>query len=261
MSSIHETAVVSKEAELGQNVEIGPYAVVEGPCRIGDGCQIHSHAQIKRLTFMGKKNIVHSFACVGGDPQDLKYKGSDTTLEIGDGNTIREFATLNRGSEEKRTVVGSNCLFMAYSHIAHDCKVGNNVILANSATLAGHVHVGDNVVVGGLSAVHQFSHIGKFAFVSGLSGVVQDIPPFMLCAGSRAKLHGLNLVGLRRAGFSKEEIRGLKQAYRILWRFGLGREESLSRIEAELPVTESLQTLLDFIRSSQRGVTGAAEER
>ncbi len=256
---IHPSAVVEPGAEIGQDVKIGPYAVVEGPCRIGDRCRIDAHAQIKKLTYMGQENRVHSFACVGGEPQDLKYDGSDTTLEIGDRNTIREFATLNRGSEEKRTVVGSDCLFMAYSHVAHDCQLGNRVILANSGTLAGHVHVGSHVVIGGLSAVHQFVHLGDFAFVSGLTGVAQDIPPFMLCAGGRAKLRGLNLVGLRRAGFSNETIKTLKRAYRILWCSDLGRAEALSRIEAELPELEPLQLLTAFIRSSRRGVASGLE--
>lgn len=258
-SRIHSSAIVDAKAELGQDVEIGPYAVVEGPCRIGDGCRIHAHAQIKKLTYMGKENIVHSFACVGGEPQDLKYDGSDTTLELGDRNTIREFATLNRGSEEKRTIVGSDCLFMAYSHVAHDCHLGDKVILANSGTLAGHVHVGSHVVIGGLAAVHQFVHLGNFAFVGGLTGVAQDIPPFMLCAGSRAKLRGLNLVGLRRAGFSGETITILKRAYRILWSSDLGRAEALSRIEAEFLVNESLQMLVAFVRSSRRGVASGLE--
>lgn len=252
---IHPTAIVHPEARLGTNVRIGPYALIECQVQIGDGCVIDAAAQIKQFTTMGTQNHVHSMACVGGEPQDLKFHGEETTLVLGDRNKIREFSTIHRGTEGGggKTEVGSDNLMMAYSHIAHDCHVGDNNVLANAATLAGHVTVGSDVVVGGLSAVHQFVTIGDHAFIGGKTGVAQDVPPYMLAVGERASLRGLNLIGLRRHGFSSEELHALKAAYKLIWRSNQERNEVIQQVETELGHFPHVMKLLDFIRSSTRG--------
>lgn len=254
-TSIHPTAIVDPSAVLGVGVEIGPYAILEADVRIGDGTRVDSSAQIKRFTTLGAKNHVHSMACVGGEPQDLKFHGEESRLIVGDRNKIREFSTIHRGTEGGGGVtrVGSDNLMMAYSHIAHDCAVGDNNVLANAATLAGHVVVGSGVVVGGLSAVHQFVNIGDFAFIGGKTGVAQDVPPFMLAVGERATLRGLNLIGLRRQGFSSEEISALKSAYKLIWRSNQERNEVMQQVETELGHFPQVMKLLDFIRASKRG--------
>ena len=254
-TSIHPTAIVHPEAYLGTDVTVGPYAIIEERVHIGDGTIIDAGAQIKRFTTLGAKNHVHSMACVGGEPQDLKFGGEESTLVIGDRNRIREFSTIHRGTEGGGGVtrVGSDNLMMAYSHIAHDCVVGDNNVLANAATLAGHVIVGSEVVVGGLSAVHQFVNIGDFAFIGGKTGVAQDVPPFMLAVGERATLRGLNLIGLRRHGFSSEEISALKSAYKLIWRSNQERNEVMQQVETELGHFQQVMKLLDFIRGSKRG--------
>ncbi len=254
-TEIHPSAIVHPGAVLGTGVTIGPFAIIEGDVRVGDGTIIDAGAQIKRFTTLGADNHVHSMACVGGEPQDLKFHGEETRLEIGDRNKIREFSTIHRGTEGggALTRVGSDNLMMAYSHIAHDCVVGDNNVLANAATLAGHVIVGNEVVVGGLSAVHQFVTIGDFAFIGGKTGVAQDVPPFMLTVGERATLRGLNLIGLRRHGFSSEEISALKSAYKLIWRSNQERNEVMQQVETELGSFPQVMKLLDFIRSSKRG--------
>ncbi|NLW80215.1 MAG: acyl-ACP--UDP-N-acetylglucosamine O-acyltransferase [Desulfovibrionales bacterium] len=254
-TTIHPTAVVHPKASLGVGVQVGPYVIIEEDVRIGDGCVVDAAAQIKRFTSLGAENHVHSMACVGGEPQDLKFHGEETRLEIGERNRIREFSTIHRGTEGGGGVtrVGSDNLMMAYSHIAHDCIVGNNNVLANAATLAGHVVVGSEVVVGGLSAVHQFVNIGDFAFIGGKTGVAQDVPPYMLAVGERATLRGLNLIGLRRHGFSSEEIHALKSAYKLIWRSNQERNEVMQQAETELGHFPQVIKLLDFIRSSKRG--------
>jgi UDP-N-acetylglucosamine acyltransferase len=254
-TSIHPSAIVHPGAYLGTGVTVGPYAIIEDQVHIGDGTVIDAGAQIKRFTTLGAKNHVHSMACVGGEPQDLKFGGEESTLVIGDRNRIREFSTIHRGTEGGGGVtrVGSDNLMMAYSHIAHDCVVGDNNVLANAATLAGHVTVGNEVVVGGLSAVHQFVNIGDFAFIGGKTGVAQDVPPFMLAVGERATLRGLNLIGLRRHGFSSEEISALKSAYKLIWRSNQERNEVMQQVETELGSFQQVMKLIDFIRSSKRG--------
>ncbi|MGE4441135.1 MAG: acyl-ACP--UDP-N-acetylglucosamine O-acyltransferase [Desulfomicrobium sp.] len=254
-TSIHPSAIVHPDAYLGTGVTVGPYAIIEDKVRIGDGTIIDAAAQIKRFTTLGAKNHVHSMACVGGEPQDLKFGGEESALVIGDRNRIREFSTIHRGTEGGGGVtrVGSDNLMMAYSHIAHDCVVGDNNVLANAATLAGHVTVGSEVVVGGLSAVHQFVNIGDFAFIGGKTGVAQDVPPFMLAVGERATLRGLNLIGLRRHGFSSEEISALKSAYKLIWRSNQERNEVMQQVETELGNFQQVMKLLDFIRGSKRG--------
>ncbi|MDO4768151.1 MAG: acyl-ACP--UDP-N-acetylglucosamine O-acyltransferase [Pseudomonadota bacterium] len=255
MTAVHPTAVVHPKAILGTDVVVGPYAVIEEDTAIGDGTRIDAGAQIKRYTRMGVRNHVHSMACVGGEPQDLKFQGEESHLEIGDNNKIREFSTIHRGTEGGGGVtrVGSGNLIMAYAHIAHDCAIGDNNVLANAATLAGHVTVGSEVVVGGLSAAHQFVNIGDYAFIGGKTGVAQDVPPFMLAVGERATLRGLNLIGLRRHGFSSEEIHALKSAYKLIWRSNQERNEVMQQVETELGHFPQVMKLLEFIRASKRG--------
>ena len=255
-TEIHKTAVVDKGANIGDNVYIGPYAVIESDVEIGDGCRIEPFAQIKRFTKIGKNNHIHSYACIGGPPQDLKFKGEESYLIIGDDNCIREYVTLNRGTKQGGgvTKIGSRCLIMAYAHVAHDCILADEVIMANAATLAGHVIIEEGAVLGGLSAVHQFVRIGKYAYIGGMTGVAQDVPPYTLIAGERGSMHGLNLVGLRRRGFSKEDISSLKKAYKILWREGLKKEEAIEKIQAELGNYDKVRELIDFVKNSERGV-------
>ncbi len=251
---IHPTAVIDKSAELDSDVEIGPYCVIGPRVKIGKGTKLIAHVSIQGLSDIGEGCSIYPFASIGGPPQDLTYRGEDTTCVIGDNNTIREYATVNRGSKSSgTTILGSANFIMAYAHIAHDCRVGSHVIMANCATLAGHVHVDDHAILSGLSAAHQFCRIGKYAFISGLTGVPKDVPPFMMAAGNRARLYGLNSVGLERQGISKAEIVKLKRAYRILFRSSLPLEKSLKLVEEELD-GENVKDLVTFIRSSERGI-------
>ena len=261
-TSIHPTAIIHPGSELGQDVQIGPYVIIEEKTIIGDRTRIDAFAQIKSYTRMGSDNHIYSYACIGEVPQDLKFKGEETWLKIGNNNKIREYSTLNRGTKEGGgvTTIGSNCFFMAYTHVAHDCFIGDGVILANCATLAGHVHVGHNSVIGGLSAVHQFVQIGEHAFIGGKTGVAQDVPPFMLVAGERAKVFGPNTIGLRRAGFSKEQISALKKAYQILWRSGLSQKLALKKIQSELGQIDVIQKFIQFVQNSKRGLVSAQKD-
>ncbi len=254
-SEIHPTAIVDSGAELGENVYIGPYSIIESNTQIGENCQIEPFTHIKSNTSIGKNNQIHSYACIGGKPQDLKYQGENTYLEIGDNNSIREYVTINLGTQGGGgiTRVGSNCLIMAYAHIAHDCIVGDRVVLANAATLAGHIAIEDNAIIGGLSAIHQFVRIGKYAYIGGMTGVPQDVPPFMLIAGERGWLHGLNLIGLRRQGFSNTQLNSLKRAYKTIWRSDMNKQDALQKVEEEEQTTEASQ-LVEFIKNSERGV-------
>jgi UDP-N-acetylglucosamine acyltransferase len=257
---IHPTAIVDPDARLGEGVEVGPYAVIGPKVTIGDRCSIGSHVQIASHVRMGSGNRIFSFASIGAPPQDLKFKGEDTWVELGDGNTIREYVTVNRGTEHGLGVtrVGSNTLLMAYCHVAHDCIVGNRVVMANAATLAGHVEVGDGAIIGGLVGVHQFVRIGEIAIVGALSGVPQDVPPYVTAVVARAQkgqsLYGLNMIGLKRNRFTEEGISALKKAYRILFRSGAPMKDAIARVEAEVELLPEVRRLLDFIRSSKRGV-------
>ena len=255
---IHPTAVVDPKAEIGEEVEIGPYSIIEKEAVIGRGAQIRSHVFIGEGAQIGEKCQIYQFASVGEAPQALAYKGEKTCLLMGDQNIVREFVTLNRGTVPGggQTTIGHGNLFMAYSHVGHDCHLGNHIVLANGATLAGHITIEDHAIVGGLSAIHQFCHVGAHAMISGLTGVPQDIPPYMTAAGSRAKLYGLNTVGLKRFHFSEETIRALKKAYRIIFRSNLTLEIALKELRedpiAQLP---EIQHLLLFIQQSKRGIT------
>ena len=216
---LHPTALVDPAAKLGQHVEIGPYCVVGPDVRLGDKVRLVSHVVVAGHTSIGAGTVVYPFASLGHPPQDLKFKGEASTLDIGANNQIREHVTMNPGTEGggMKTRIGDNGLFMMASHVAHDCQVGNNVVLANNATLAGHVTVGDFVIVGGLSAVHQFVRIGPYAIIGGMSGVEKDVIPFGLVKGERAHLSGLNLVGLERRGFNRDDVQALRGAYRMLF--------------------------------------------
>lgn len=253
---IHSTAIIHPSAQIDPSVEIGPYAVIGEHVSIAAGTTVGPHSVIEGWTEIGKNNKIFQFASIGAVPQDLKFHGEKSSLRIGDGNTIREFATLHRGTEDGggETVVGNQCLFMAYSHVAHDCIVGNQVILANGATLAGHVQVDDHAILGGLSAVHQFTRIGCHVMISGGSMVAQDIPPYTIAQGDRAKTVGLNLIGLKRRGFSDEAVRGIKQAYKLIYRSGLRMEDALAKIDQDVAKSPELQVFVDFIQNSQRGI-------
>ena len=260
-TSIHPSAVVDPEAEIGLDVSIGPYVIIEKHVEIGDLTRIDGFGQVKEYTRLGRNNHLHSYACIGGTPQDLKFQGEQTRLEIGNDNCFREFVTVHRGTEEGGGVtrVGSGCLIMAYAHIAHDCQLGDGVIMANAATLAGHVIVDKWAVIGGLCAIHQFVHIGEFAYIGGMTGVSQDVPPFMLVAGERGWLNNLNIVGLRRRGVSRETVTALKSAYKLIWRSGINRQEAIEKVRQELGHCSEVRQLVEFLTASQRGVIAPKE--
>lgn len=258
-ASIHPSAFVSPKAELGNNVSIGPCAVIEDDVVIGDGCAVEAFASVKQYTRMGKGNVVHSYALVGGVPQDLKFRGEPSILEIGDNNQIREFSTLHRGTEGGGGVtrIGDNNMIMAYCHVAHDCILGNNIVMSNGATLAGHVEVFDQAIIGGLSAVHQFSRIGRYAFVGGMTGISQDLPPYMMAVGSRAGIHGPNLVGLRRLRLPSRSVTAVRSAFRTIWLSETPRQEALDMVAQEFADIPEVLEIVEFVRNSPRGVLPA----
>ena len=260
MSRIHPTAIVDPAAELHETVEIGPYAVVGPHVKLGEGTWVGPHAVIEGHTTIGRFNRIFQFASVGAVPQDLKYKGQPTELQIGDGNLIREFTTLNLGTVEGGGVtrIGNRNLFMAYVHVGHDTQIGNGCIFANCATLGGHVVVEDHVHFGGLSAAHQFTRFGAHAFVSGGGLCNMDVPPFTMVTGAPASLVGLNTIGLQRSGFSDEQIRNVKRAFRILFREGLVLKEAVAQVRSEIAGDAHVDHMLRFVESSERGVTRRA---
>jgi UDP-N-acetylglucosamine acyltransferase len=254
---IHPTAIVDPKAEIAEGVEVGPYSVIEKDVVIGERTKIGPHVVIRERTRIGKQCHIFQFSSIGEAPQAFAYKGEKTTLLIGDQNIIRESVTLHRGTVPGggKTIIGNNNYFMAYSHVAHDCQIGNQVVMANGATLAGHILIEDYAIIGGLSAIHQFCRIGTHAILSGITGVSQDILPYMMAAGSRAKLYGLNTVGLKRHQFSEQTIRALKKAYRIIFRSGLTLEKAIKTIEEdEIASTAEVRHLLQFIQGSKRGI-------
>ena len=252
---IHPTAIVHPEAKLGANCVIGPYCIIGEHVELGEGCKLHAHVVIDGHTTLGKSNEVYPFASLGLKTQDLKWTGGVTRLEIGDHNTFREGVTVHSATEDGGvTRIGSHNNLLAYAHVAHDCTVGNNVIMSNVASLAGHVAMEDNVIIGGLTAVHQFCRIGRLAMVGGCSRVLQDIPPFMLAEGSPAAPRTINKVGLERNGVSEEAQVALRQAYKILHRAGLTVSNALERIEKEVSDLPEVQHLINFVRTSERGV-------
>lgn len=252
---IHETAIVHPDAKLGSNVSVGPYTVIGPDVEIGDDCQIHSHVVIKGPSKIGKNNRIFQFASIGEDCQDKKFAGEKTTLEIGDNNIFRESVTVHRGTVQDRgfTRIGSDNLFMAYAHVAHDCIVGDGCIFANACTLAGHVEVGDGAILGGLSAVHQFCQIGAYCFAGGGSIILKDLPPFVML-GHDGKPHGINSEGLRRRGKSKETIMAIKRAYRAIFRSGLRMEEAIVELEKVAHEEPDVQMLVEFLKGSTRGI-------
>jgi len=254
--SIHATAIVAPDAVLGEGVEIGAYSVIGPAVAIGPRTRIGAHAVVHGHTRLGADNDVHPFASVGDAPQDKKYKGEPTRLEIGDRNVIREFVTLNRGTTKDRgvTTIGSDNLFMAYSHIAHDCVVGNQCVLANYSTLGGHVVLGDWVIMGGYAGVHQFCKVGAHAFLANNAAVTRDVPPYVMAVGAPAKPHSINSEGLKRRGFTPEQIRNLRNAYRVLYRSGLRLEDALEQLQAAAREQPELQPLVDFIPQSTRSL-------
>lgn len=254
---IHPTAIIDPSAEIDSNVTIGPYAIIKADARIGTGTTIGPYTTIEHYVDIGEDCQIFQYASVGGAPQDLKFHGEKSYLKIGRGTIIREFVTINRGTENGGglTEVGEENYLMAYTHIAHDCKTGKQVILANNSTLAGHITIGNNVTVGGLVAIHQFVQIGDFAYIGGKSAVVKDIPPYVIAAGDRATLHGLNNVGLKRQKFSKSTLRQLKKAYRIVFRIGLTVKQASERVKAEVDQIPEVVNFMKFIIESNRGVT------
>ena len=255
LRKIHETAVVYPGARLGRDVEIGPYSVIGENVFVGDGTKIGAHAVIEGWTTIGKECQIHHGACIGGAPQDLKFKGEKTFVYIGDNTIIREFVTINRATGEgEETRIGSNCLVMATAHIAHNCQIGSNVIIANGGGIAGHVVIEDRAIISGMSGVHQFVKIGRNAMIGGASKVVQDVPPFVIADGRPARVCGLNSVGIARAGMSEEVRRNLKKAYRILYRSGMKLSDAITMMEQELDSSEAMDHLLRFLRNVDRGI-------
>ena len=255
--TIHPTAIVDPRAEIDENVEIGPFTIIKPHVSIASGTRIGSHATIDSYVDIGPNCQIFQYASIGAVPQAVKFKGEVTYLKIGQNSIIREFATLNRGTEFGGGVtrIGEDNFLMAYTHVAHDCVTGRGVIMANNATLAGHITIGDYVTIGGLVAIHQFVRIGDYAYIGGKSAVVKDIPPYLIAAGDRATLHGLNKVGLQRHQFSEQSIARLKKAYRIIFRIGLTVNEAVERVLAEVENTPEVLKLVAFIRNTQRGIT------
>jgi UDP-N-acetylglucosamine acyltransferase len=252
---IHPTAIVSKKAKLADDIIVGPFTIIGDSVIIGAATKIGSHCVIDGKTTIGKSCEIFTGAVLGSRPQDLKFKGGNTFLEIGDGNIIREYCTFNPATEENgKTLVGNNNLFMAYSHVAHDCVVGSDCIIANNGTLAGHVTIEDRAVVGGIVAIHQFVRIGTLSIIGGCSKVVQDIPPYSTCDGHPARVYGLNLIGLRRHKISKVSMDELDRAFKILFNTGLSPRHAVEKIEKEIKQTSEVSHLVSFIKTSERGI-------
>ena len=252
---IHSSAIISRRAEIGSGVSIGAYAIVGDGCVIGDGCTIAPHAVLERNVRLEKNVRIGVGSVLGGDPQDLKFKGEETTVEIGEGSVIREYSTINRGtSESMKTTVGRHCFIMTYVHLAHDCHIGDGVIISNATQLAGHVTVEEKAILSGVSAVHQFALIGKYSFIGGCSRVAKDVPPYVKAVGNPVRLYGLNTVGLQRNGFSEETIKELKRAYRLFFKSDdLNLAQARARAETELKPIPEVQAFLKFFERSERG--------
>lgn len=252
---IHPTAVVDASARIGADVEIGAFVLIGPDVEIGDGCRIGPQSVLERHVRLGPNVTLGTGVALGSAPQDLKYKGEVTTVEIGEGTTIREYSTVNRGTTHSfKTVVGKHCFLMSYVHLGHDCHLGDHVIIANGSQLAGHVTVEDRVNISGLCAVHQFVKIGRHSFIGGCSRVPKDVPPFIKAVGNPIKLYGLNSVGLERAGFDPSVVRELKRAYRLFFRSELNVSQAMARAEKELPHLPEVEHFLSFVGASERGV-------
>jgi UDP-N-acetylglucosamine acyltransferase len=252
---VHPTAILDPGAELGEGVEIGPWVIVGPRVCIGDRCRIGPRARLQRNVRLAEDVSIGDGSILGGDPQDLKYKGEETWVEVGAGTIVREYSTINRGTTQSyRTSVGARCFIMSYVHLAHDCHLGDEVVIANGTQLAGHVTIQDHAVLSGLNAVHQFVTIGAYAFVGGGSRVNQDIPPFVKAVGNPMELYGLNSIGLQRAGFSGETVAALKRAYRLFFNSDLNLSQALERARSDLPPFPEVERFLAFVESSERGV-------
>jgi len=253
---IHPTAIIHPGANIDPTVEVGPYAVIGENVSIDAGTWVGPHTVIEGWTEIGAENRIYQFASVGADPQDLKFAGEKSYLKIGDRNRIREFVTIHRGTEDGGgiTRIANDCLLMAYAHVAHDCNLGSHVILANAATLAGHCEVDDYAILGGLSAVHQFTRIGCHVMISGGSMVAQDISPYCIAQGDRAEISGINLVGLKRRGFSEQALAQIKQVYKVVFRQNLRLNEAIEKLDGFDDLTAEAKVFVDFIRNSQRGI-------
>ncbi len=254
-NEIHSTAIVDPGAELGDGIVIGPYCVIGAGVKLGDGCRLHNHVTLAGPSEIGAENEFFPYASIGQRTQDLKYAGEPTWLRIGDGNTFREFCTVNRGTApDSWTIIGSHGNFLAYSHIAHDCIVGDHVIFSNNGTLAGHVTVGDHAIMGGLTAVHQFCRIGAHAITGGCSKIVQDVPPFMIADGNPAEVRAINSVGLSRRGFSEDTVARIKKAHRILYREKRNVRESVEILRGWTDRCAEIDHLIEFVAGSERGI-------
>jgi UDP-N-acetylglucosamine acyltransferase len=253
---IHATSIVEAGARIADGVEIGPWCEIAGEVEIGEGTEIGSHVVIRGPTRIGRGNRIYPFSSIGGDSQDKKYRGERATLEVGDGNVIREYCTINRGTAQGggRTRVGSGNWIMAYVHIAHDCSVGDDVVMANGSSLAGHVAIDNCVTLGGFTLVHQFCRVGAYAFSAMGSIVLKDVPPFVMIAGNTARPHGLNTEGLRRRGFSPETIRHLRRAYKTLYKKGLTVQQAIAELEESKTECPEIGLVIEFVRASTRGV-------
>jgi len=255
-ASIHPTAVIAPDAVLADDVEVGPYSVIGPGVEIGRGTRIGPHVVIEGQTRIGAGNRIFQFASVGADPQDKKYRGEASRLEIGDRNVIRECVTLHRGTQQDQGVtrIGDDNLFMAYAHVAHDCVIGNQCVLANNATLGGHVHLGDWVIMGGLSGIHQFGRVGAHAFIANNAAVTRDVPPFVMAVGQPADAHSINAEGLKRRGFTPEQVRNIRAAFRVLYRSGLKLAEATAQLEALAKDQPELLPLVEFLPQASRGI-------
>ena len=254
-AGIHPTAVVSPRAELAAGVKVGPFAIIGDGCVIADGCVVGPHAVLERNVHLAANVRVGVGSVLGGDPQDLKFRGEETTVEIGEDSTVREYSTINRGTAASmKTTVGRHCFIMSYVHLAHDCHIGDGVIISNATQLAGHVTVEERAILSGVSAVHQFALIGRYSFIGGCSRVAKDVPPYVKAVGNPVKLYGLNTVGLQRNGFSEDVIKELKRAYRLFFKSELNVSQARARAESELRHIPEVEEFLKFFERSDRGV-------
>jgi UDP-N-acetylglucosamine acyltransferase len=253
---IDSKAIVDSHAELADDVTVGPYSVIGADVKIGAGTIIGSHVVIKGPTSIGKQNRIYQFTSIGEDPQDKKYAEEITRLEIGDRNTIREFTSMHRGTQQDNCVtkIGDDNLFMAYTHVAHDCIIGNNVIMANGASLAGHVHLNNNAILGGFTLVHQFTQVGQYSFAAMGSAITQDIPPFIMVGGKPTRPHGINSVGMERNGISTEDIRLIRNAYKIIYKMNLRLEDAIEKMEDMTSDSKQLTDMISFLRNVSRGI-------
>lgn len=254
--NIHPTAIISPDATLAEGVEVGPYSIIGPDCHIGKNTRIGPHVVIESHTDIGEGCRISQFASLGGAPQDLKYRGEATRVVIGNYNTIREYVTINRATKAESgvTLIGNHNLLMAYCHVAHNCRLENHIVMANAANLAGHIHIEDFAIIGGLSGVHQFTRIGAHCIIGGASAVTKDVPPFVMASGNFAKLFGLNMIGLKRRGFTDETLQALKKAYRIVFRSSMLLSAAIKKVESEVEDLPEVRQFLAFIRESKRGL-------